>query len=272
MPRSPGEGWMLLCHVWVTQIHHPTPDITGILHERTVLVQAPFLNWVFFCFVLTLQWNPFIPCLAEHVKLFYQGSWMQGKLGWGFLCPELLCAGVVCVVLWLWGPNSASLRSSQSVARPVSSDPSLPLPSCPVDRRKSPWFLWSFHLPALFFWQHCSIQGSEASLFHRENSQCENLPWAKLAQPCCPWAGCIVALSPSPSQSSGVPVASSAVLKRMHRWNLSLFPQHSPGTLDHLASLIIVALFWCAVQWSVQVHKLHTGPLGTGEMSFPESE
>lgn len=38
-------------------------------------------------------------------------------------------------------PNSASLRSSQSVARPVSSDPSLPLTSCPVDRRKRPRFL-----------------------------------------------------------------------------------------------------------------------------------
>lgn len=47
-----------------------------------------------FFFVLTLQWNPFIPHLAEDVKLFCQGSWMQGKLGWGFPCPEL--ASTVC--------------------------------------------------------------------------------------------------------------------------------------------------------------------------------
>lgn len=69
---------------------------------------------------------------------------------------------------------------------------------------------------------------------------------------CCPWAACIVPLSPSPSQSSGVPVVSSAVLKRMHRWIPQvLLQQDSPGTLGHLAFLIIIVLFWCVVQWMV---------------------
>lgn len=42
---------------------------------------------------------------------------------------------------------------------------------------------------------------------------------------------------------------------------LVLLRQDSPGTLDHLASLIIIILLWCAVQWSVQVHTLHS-PFG----------
>lgn len=187
---------------------------------------------------------------------------MQGKLGWGFPCPELLRAGVVCVSCCdHGGPNSASSRSSQSVARPVSSDPSLPLTSCPVDRRKIPWaaprMLWSLHLPPLFLWQCCSIQGSKASLSQGENYQCENLPWAKLAQPscpplCCPWAACIVSLSPSPSQSSGVPVASSAVLRRMHRWISHSAPTGqswyfgSLGFLDHYSFVLMCCTMVCS--------------------------
>lgn len=113
--------------------------------------------------------------------------------------------------------------------------------------------LWSFHIPPLFLWQCCSLSQGE-------NYQCENLPWAKLAQPSSPAVHGQPALCPCPpalprAVQSPWPVQlfSDACTDEF----LTLLRQHSPGTLDHLASLIIIALFWCAVQRSVQVLTLH---------------
>lgn len=135
------------------------------------------------------------------------------------------------------------------------------LPCGQKDNPLIPWaaprMLWSFHLPPLCFRQCCSVQGSKASLSQGWITSVK--VYLEPSWPSTPaLLSCIVPLSPSPSQSSGVPVVSSAVLKRMHWWiSQVLLRQDSPGTLDHLASLIIIVLFWCAVQWSVQVHKLH---------------
>lgn len=142
--------------------------------------------------------------------------------------------------------------------------------SCPVDRRRSPWVHGLLRGCCGVFTSHPCAFGS-AVLFRKAKLPCPrgritsvkvylepSWPSTPALLCCCPRAACIVPLSPSPSQSSGVPVVSSAVLKRMHRWiSRVLLQQDSPGTLDHLAFLIIIVLFWCAVQWSVQVHTLH---------------
>jgi len=84
--------------------------------------------WVFFIsflFFFTLQWHPFIPCLAEDLKLFRQGSGMQSELGWEFPRPELVCA--VCVVASLIGrgvtPYAAGGPSSSGPGTPASDVP-----------------------------------------------------------------------------------------------------------------------------------------------------
>lgn len=267
MPRFPGEGWMLLCCVWLTQIHHPTPDTTGVSGSSSLSKLGFFF---FFFLVLTLQWNPFIPCLAEDVKLFCQGSWMQGKLGWGFPCPELACSvcwSGLCVVLWPWGSELSQLEelSGSGHTWNFRSQPAPDqLPCGQKDKPLTPWaaprMLWSFHSPPLFFWQCCSLQGSEASSSQGEDDQCEST----LSQ-----TG--PALLPSSPGVHGQPALCPCppALPRAVPWSVQPFPnactdeflvllrQDSPGTLDHLASLIILVLFWCAVQWSVQVHTLH---------------
>lgn len=218
----------------------------------------------FFFFVLALQWNPFTPCLAEDVKPCCQGSWMQGKVGWGFLCPELACTvcwSGLCRAVTLGVLTQPAWVLSQ--CQPFRSQPALS--SCPVHRRISPWFQGccgvSPPTPVLF-WQCCLFREVKLSCPRGRITNVKvylEPKWPSTPAPlsCCP-RGCTVPLSPSPSQSSGVPVVSSAALKRMHRCiSQVLLWQDSPGTLDHLASLIIVVLFWCAVQWSVQVHTLH---------------
>lgn len=62
---------------------------------------------------------------------------------------------------------------------------------------------------------------------------------------------------PQPFPEQWSPHGQFSFLKACTHEFLTPLPQHCPGTLDHLASLIIIALFWCAVQWSVQVHKHH---------------
>lgn len=187
--------------------------------------------------------------------------------------PELLCSRCWsgwCVVLWPRGPSLSQLEEL-SVARPVTSDPSLPLSSCPVGRRKSPWFhgLLKDAVCGVLTSHPCSFSSAvcsgKQSLFQGENYQCESLPWATVAQLSCP--ALLVSMGslhcapvPQPSPGSGVPVLSCSHMRAP--MNSSLLQQDSPGTLDHLASLVIIVWFWRAVQWSVQVHVLHR-PFGS---------
>lgn len=256
------------------------PQILQRFFMSTVLVQVPFLNWVFF-FVLALQWNPFTPCLGENVKLFCQGSWMQGKLGWTFPCPELACT--VCwsgfVSCCHHGVPAQPAWGAVSVARPEPSAPSLPLPSCPGDTGMSPWFhgllrgccgVFTSHpvLWAVLFRsgkRSFLVPGGEFPMWKCTLSQAG--PALLLAM-----GACTVPLSPSPSQSSGGPTLTSALLKRVHQWiSQVLLRQDSPGTW---ITWLPWSLLFCSDVLYNGLFRFtrFTGPLATGEVSFPESE
>lgn len=97
------------------------------------------------------------------------------------------------------------------MARPVTSDPSLPLSSCPVDRRKSPRFHGLLKdavefsprthvLLAVLF-----VRGSKACPKGRITNVkvCLEPQWPSCPAllSWCPWAACTVPLSPSPPQA-----------------------------------------------------------------------
>lgn len=237
-----------------------------------------------FFFVLTLQWNPFIPHLAEDVKLFCQGSWMQGKLGWGFPCPELAstvcwsglcCAVTMGVLIHHLEEPSVNGQTCNFRSQPAHDQ----LPCGHEDKPPSLWATLRMLLPPLCSWQCCSIHGSKASLSQGENYQCESLPWAKLAQHSCPplllsmgSLHCAPVPQPFPEQWSPcgqfscsqthAPMNSSSSAPTGQSWYFG-----SLGFLDHYCFVLM-----CCTMNGLFRFTCFTGLLGTGEVSFPESE
>lgn len=128
--------------------------------------------------------------------------------------------------------------------------------------------------PPLCFLQHFSIEGRKASLQHGENKQCETLLWAKLDEHAFSHLLCVGSLphgltTPIPHQHSTIAGGSSPCSQFSCSSNacaacsgiyLLLVWEDSPGTSELLAFLVAIALFWCAVQWFVQVKTLHWSP------------
>lgn len=189
-------------------------------------------------------------------------------------------AGLHCVLEWFLcravttGGRTQPAWGALSVARAVTSDPSLPLLCCPVHRGISPWL-------------HGLLQGCCGVFKPQPHSFGSAVPFreAKLPCPkgritnvkvclelaqlsCCPWAACIVPCPPALPRAVESPWSVQLFSDAGTDEFLVLLRQDGPGTLDHLASLIMIVLFWCAVQCSGQAHMLHR-PFGNWWSVFP---
>lgn len=195
---------------------------------------------------------------------------MQGKLGWGFPCPELAstvcwsglcCAVTMGVLIHHFEEPSVSGQTCNFRSQPAHDQ----LPWGHKDKPPSLWATLRMLLPPLCSWQCCSIHRSKASLSQGENYQCESLPLSQAGPALLPSSPAVhgqPALCPCPP---ALPRAVESL------WSVQLFSNACTDEFLKFCSNRTVLVLWitwlswsllfCSDvlynEWSVQVHMLH---------------